>query len=136
MKKVYFWELWNWKPVRNIGIFLSVIFVAYLLLSRFKEYQDKKQSDVLSGITTAKFESIEPVQGMHQTKALGTISTVEYYKVTFSFMLNKKFYLNSAVLYNVPQNRELINQLIRRQKKEIQVRYNPLQPEQSSVISY
>ena len=134
MRKVHFWEIWDWKSIRG-GIGLVLLFlIAFLFMDKYPDFIRKGKSSETFRIINGSVISIKPIEGMSQSPYLGNTTTRDYYAIDYSYFVDGQSYVGKDKIPNSFSNLNFIARLMRGERKLISIRYNPNEPGKSQVI--
>ena len=136
MRNVYTWQLWDWKTIRNIFLFILFLFIVFIGLLKFKEHNDGNRNKKLSGLVDGEYQSMIEIKRTGNSLTSGTSTPVNYFEVKYFYKVNGQTYFGTCNIFNNSENVTLINGLKRRENKKLHLKYNPFQPAESEIINY
>lgn len=125
---------WDWKSIyRTILVFLIII-VSLFLIFNFSDYLRDYKSSNQTQFTNATVQSIKSKKSISMTK-YGNKLVTDFYVVTFKYKVKNKTYTSSDLIPNSPKNQELILSLFNSNTNEVRIKFDPNNPQKSSVQS-
>jgi hypothetical protein len=125
---------WDWKSIyRTILVFL-VIIVSLFLIFNFSDFLRDYKSSNQTQFTNATVQSIKSKKSISMTKYGNKIVT-DFYVVTFKYQVKNKTYTSSDLIPNSIKNQELILSLFNSNSNKVRIKFDPNNPQKSSVQS-
>jgi hypothetical protein len=113
--------------------FCNYVLSLYITFNFSDFLKDNKSSDQTQ-FTSAKGQSIRSKKSISMTE-YGNEMVTDFYVVSYKYQVKNKNYSSSDLIPNSIKNRGLILSLFRSKTNEIRIKFDPNNPQKSSVQS-
>lgn len=133
MRKLRFWETWDWKSIREGILLLCFMIATFLFLEKYPDFVRNGKSSHLNQNVKGQFISIKPIEGLYESAYRGNLTTQNYFAVAYSYEVEGRTYYNEDRIPNSFTNKSFIETLTKGELKQVTVRYNSFEPSKSQI---
>jgi hypothetical protein len=125
---------WDWKSIyRTILVFLIFglgLFFYVNFADRKRDYFSRNQTSLTKGTLT-----LIKAKNLISLSETGNEIKTYFYEVKYTYNVKNKLYTNFDLIPNSPNNQELILSLFNSNSNKVRIKFDPNNPQESSIQS-
>jgi hypothetical protein len=132
MKKVWTWQLWDWRSIRkSVFVIFGLVFAIYFLF-QFPDFIRKSRSGKMTAVTNGQYVSSTDIQERSQG-ITGSQTRVTAVSVEYSYFVNNIQYYGKDKIPIGPSTTAFFEKLNNYKDLILSIKYNPRDPNESQI---
>ena len=134
MRKIRFWELWDWNSIGLITGILVLIFSIFLYSGKASDLFRKEKFSGATFFTEGQVDFIKAIPQMHQSRYSGNKIMNDYYEVKYAYKVDGYLFLGSEKISNNNANNNFLEKFLNGKTKKLTIEVQSSDYTKSQIV--